>query len=66
MERCDVAGYQDSGECAHEGHSEGTHVFLLRQSFTGPLDDRLDRHSRWQSLPIPRMSTEVVEPWATS
>jgi hypothetical protein len=39
MERCDVACHQGSGECAHEGHSEGTHVFLPRQSFTGPLDD---------------------------
>ena len=28
MERCDVAGHQGSGECAHESHSEGTHVFL--------------------------------------
>ena len=28
MERSDVAGHQGSGECAHEGHSEGMHVFL--------------------------------------
>jgi hypothetical protein len=28
MKRCGVAGHQGSGECAHEGHFEGMHVFL--------------------------------------